>query len=54
MDELNHSNFITGKVIDMKSIFNGCSSLSMQNLSAFDTTNARNMDRMFYDCLSIK
>jgi len=50
LKELNLSNFNTQNVINMKSMFYGCSSLKELNLSNFNTINVTDMESMFKGC----
>ncbi len=46
-------NINTSKVIDINSMFRGCSSLSSLDLSGFNTENVQDMSYMFYGCSSL-
>ena len=46
-------NLYTRNVTTMRSMFNGCSSLTSLDLSNFDTENVTNMQRMFINCSSL-
>ena len=48
------SNYDTEKVIDMSSMFSGCSSLKELNLSNYNTEKVIDMNSMFSGWLSIK
>lgn len=43
----------TASVMDMRSMFSGCSSLTSLDVSGFDTSGAEYMDDMFYGCSSL-
>ena len=43
----------TAKVMDMSSMFSGCSSLTSLDLSSFNTAKVRNMSSMFSGCSSL-
>ena len=45
--------FDTGNVSDMRSMFDGCSSLTELDISSFDTGNVTDMSWMFFDCSSL-
>ena len=45
--------FDTGKVSDMRSMFDGCSSLTELDIGSFDTGNVTDMSWMFFDCSSL-
>ncbi len=47
------SNFDTSSVTTMRSMFNGCRSLTSLDLSGFDTTNVTNLHDMFGNCNSL-
>ena len=47
---MNISNFDTKNVIDMRRMFNCCSSLNSLNLSNFDSKNVTVMSSMFNYC----
>ena len=51
---INLSNFITEKVIDMHGMFNGCKSLTNIDLSNFNTVNGSNIAKIFDGCISLK
>lgn len=46
--------FYTSAVIDMSYMFDQCSSLTSLDLSKFNTENVTKMQRMFYNCTSLK
>ena len=48
------SGFVSGNVISLKNMFNGCSSLKTLDLSGFDTTAVTNMNYMFQKCSSLE
>ena len=50
---LNLSSFITQNVVNMKSMFFFCNSLSSLNLSNFDNHNLTNMESMLCGCESL-
>ena len=47
---LNFINFNTNKVYDMRSMFDGCSSLKELNINNFNTNNVIYMIYMFNNC----
>jgi surface protein len=47
------SSFNTANVINMESMFDGCSGLTSLDLSMFNTSNVTNMSWMFYGCRSL-
>jgi len=48
------SRWNTSNVENMRSMFDGCSSLQSIDLSSFNTTNVKDMSDMFADCSSLK
>ena len=48
-----NNNFNTSKVTNMRSMFEGCSSLTSLDLSSFNTSKVVNIDSMFYGCSSL-
>ena len=53
LSEIDMTKFDTTKVVDMSSMFDGCSSLTSLNVSKFDTSNVTNMSNMFKDCKNL-
>ncbi len=43
----------TNEIKDMKSMFNGCSSLKELNLANFNVEKVKDMGLMFYGCTSL-
>ena len=53
-ESMEFSGVDTTHVIDMSSIFYGCSSLMSLNISSFDTSRVTSMESMFYGCSSLE
>ncbi|MBQ9492129.1 MAG: DUF285 domain-containing protein [Oscillibacter sp.] len=47
-------NLDTSRVVDMSSMFYGCSALSALDVSGFDTSKVEDMDGMFVNCSALK
>ena len=45
--------FDTSRVTNMRSMYDGCSSLTILNVSNFDTSKVINMSRMFFKCSNL-
>ena len=53
LTQLDLSNFNTSNIIDMDSMFYGCSKLTQLGLSNFDTSSVINMGKMFGSCKAL-
>ena len=55
LTEIENTEYLnTENVVNMNSMFNGCSGLSQLDVSTWDTDNVTDMTAMFNDCISLK
>ena len=51
---IDFSHFDTSALVNMDSVFYGCSSLKSLDLSTFQTTSVTSMSNLFYNCVSLE
>ena len=51
---IDFSNFDSSEIINMDSVFYGCSALKNLNLSTFQTSSVTSMNYLFYNCASLE
>ena len=54
IEEVDLSNLDTSKVVDISSLFNGCSNLKTINVDNLNTSKVKNMSEMFTNCNNLK